>query len=55
MSDFDMADVERAVEILRRSGLVAYPTDTVYGLAVVPADDAAVEKLFAAKQRRPEV
>ena len=46
--------IKVAVDILRSGGLVAYPTDTVYGLAAVPTDDAAVEKLFAAKQRRPD-
>ena len=43
--------IERAAEVLRRGGLVAYPTDTVYGLAALPSNDEAVEKLFAAKQR----
>ena len=46
--------IKVAVDILRTGGLVAYPTDTVYGLAAVPTDDAAVEKLFAAKRRRPD-
>jgi L-threonylcarbamoyladenylate synthase len=45
------ADIERAVEILRNGGLVAYPTDTVYGLAALATDDRAVEKVFAAKRR----
>ena len=38
-------------EILRRGGIVAYPTDTLYGLAVDPRSDAAVERLFGAKAR----
>jgi L-threonylcarbamoyladenylate synthase len=46
--------LERAAEILRRGGLVAYPTDTVYGLAALPADDAACTRLFEAKQRAPD-
>jgi L-threonylcarbamoyladenylate synthase len=46
--------IERAVEVLRRGGLVAYPTDTVYGLAARPSDDQAVERLFAVKRRRPD-
>lgn len=41
----------RAVEVLRAGGLVAYPTDTVYGLGALPSDDAAIDKLFAAKKR----
>jgi L-threonylcarbamoyladenylate synthase len=50
----DALTIEHAVEILRGGGLVAYPTDTVYGLAARPSDDTAVEKLFAAKQRDPD-
>jgi L-threonylcarbamoyladenylate synthase len=46
--------IERAAEILRRGGLVAYPTDTVYGLAALPSDDAACTRLFEAKQRAPD-
>ena len=41
----------RAVEVLRAGGLVAFPTDTVYGLAVLPWDVDAVTRLYEAKQR----
>lgn len=37
--------------MLRGGGLVAFPTDTVYGLGCYPFDEAAVERLFAAKER----
>lgn len=50
----DAATLERATELLRRGGLVAYPTDTVYGLAADPRNDEAVRKLFEAKGRKPE-
>lgn len=40
-----------AAEILRRGGLVAFPTETVYGLGANALDSDAVEKIFAAKQR----
>lgn len=50
----DDATIQRAVALLREGGLVAYPTDTVYGLAVDPTNDDAVERLFAAKKRRPD-
>jgi L-threonylcarbamoyladenylate synthase len=36
---------------LARDGIVAYPTDTLYGLAVDPRSDAAVARLYAVKQR----
>jgi L-threonylcarbamoyladenylate synthase len=45
------AAIDRAVETLRRGGIVAYPTDTLYGLAVDPRREAAVERLFRIKGR----
>jgi L-threonylcarbamoyladenylate synthase len=42
------------VRVLRRSGLVCYPTDTVYGIGTAAGDDAAVRRLFAAKGRSPD-
>jgi L-threonylcarbamoyladenylate synthase len=50
----DPKTLDRALDVLQRGGLVAYPTDTVYGLAADTANDAAVEKLFEAKGRRPD-
>jgi len=47
----DETAIVRAVDVLRRGGLVAYPTDTLYGLAVDPRRDDAVARLFAAKGR----
>jgi L-threonylcarbamoyladenylate synthase len=41
----------RAAAILRSGGLVAFPTETVYGLGANALDPAALEKIFAAKQR----
>ena len=46
-------DVERAVEVIRQGGVVAYATDTLYGLAVDPRSAAAVARLFAVKGRQP--
>ena len=51
MNAISPADLQRAVEILRRGGVVAYPTDTLYGLAVDPRSDQAVQRLFAVKER----
>lgn len=47
----DDADLARAVQLLRDGGLVAIPTETVYGLAVRADDAEAVARLFAAKGR----
>ena len=41
----------QAAEILRGGGLVAMPTETVYGLGANALDAAAVARIFAAKQR----
>ncbi len=40
-----------ALDVLRAGGLVAFPTDTVYGLAVALQTRGGIEKLFAAKRR----
>lgn len=40
-----------AFDALQRGGVVALPTDTVYGLIAVAADDAAVERIYAVKAR----
>jgi len=45
------AALERAAEILRCGGLVALPTETVYGLGANALDRAAVERIFVAKSR----
>jgi L-threonylcarbamoyladenylate synthase len=43
--------IERAAQILRTGGLVAFPTETVYGLGADASNTAAVRKIFAAKGR----
>jgi len=43
--------IAQGVEVLRRGGLVAYPTDTVYGLGADPFNLSAVERVFEAKGR----
>ena len=45
------AALTEAVKILSRGGLVAFPTDTVYGLAAHPFRPGAVARLYAAKER----
>jgi tRNA threonylcarbamoyl adenosine modification protein (Sua5/YciO/YrdC/YwlC family) len=45
------AELRRAGEILRAGGLVAFPTETVYGIAVAATVPAAVERLYAIKGR----
>ena len=47
----DKAGIARAAEILRAGGLVAVPTETVYGLAARADSEAAVAKIYEAKGR----
>ena len=47
----DAEAIARAASCLRRGGLVAFPTETVYGLGVHALDRAAVRRLFDAKGR----
>jgi L-threonylcarbamoyladenylate synthase len=49
--EVDENHLRLAVENLQHGGIVAYPTDTLYGLAVDPRSDAAVRRLFEAKGR----
>ncbi len=47
----DSAAIARAVEILRSGGVIAFPTDTVYGIGAHGLIGAAVERLYAIKER----
>lgn len=44
--------ISEAVKVIRKGGIVVYPTDTVYGLGCDPFAGAAIAKLFEAKGRR---
>ncbi len=47
-------DLARAAQLIRAGGIVAYPTEAVFGLGCDPMNEAAIEKLLALKQRPPE-
>jgi len=46
-------EIARAAAILRAGGLVAFPTETVYGLGADATNRTAVQRLFAVKRRPP--
>jgi L-threonylcarbamoyladenylate synthase len=46
--------ISQALSILRSGGLVAFPTDTVYGIGCLALDGKAVESIYTAKDRPPE-
>jgi L-threonylcarbamoyladenylate synthase len=48
------AAYSRARDVIRAGGVIAYPTDTFYGLGVDPRNAAAVKKLFVVKGRRQD-
>ncbi|MGF0175780.1 L-threonylcarbamoyladenylate synthase [Streptomyces sp. Marseille-Q5077] len=47
------SDIEKAADVLRGGGLVALPTETVYGLGANAEDPAAVARVFQVKGRPP--
>ena len=50
----DAAGRAAAIEVLQAGGVVALPTDTVYGIAVALHTPDGIERLFAAKRRPPD-
>ena len=47
----NVAGIGQAAEILRKGGLLAFPTETVYGLGADAKQDLAVARIYAAKER----
>ena len=54
MTDRGDAAVARAVAVLRAGGVIALPTETVYGLAADVANPAAIARVYAIKGRPPD-
>lgn len=50
----DLKAIKRAADVLRAGGIVAYPTDTVYGLGANVFSPQALDKVMDAKQRPDE-
>jgi L-threonylcarbamoyladenylate synthase len=51
-ADVDIKEqIERGIDVLKSGGLVAFPTDTVYGLGACYNDCKAVERVFVVKRR----
>jgi len=46
--------IQQALDVLNKGGLVAFPTDTVYGVGALVFDGEAVESIYAAKDRPVE-
>ena len=50
----DDSRIREAVRLLNQGGLVAFPTETYYGLGVDPFNPEALQRLFQVKQRTPD-
>lgn len=44
-------DIEKACEVLKKGGVILYPTDTIWGLGCDATDPEAVKRIFRIKQR----
>ena len=45
---------EQILDVFKKGGIIAYPTETFYGLGVDPFNESAVKKLFQLKGREPD-
>lgn len=45
------AEVAKAAEVVKKGGLILYPTDTVWGVGCDATNEASIAKIFALKQR----
>lgn len=53
MMDFQY-DLEQCLKVLEEGGLILYPTDTIWGIGCDATNSAAVQKVYALKQRHDE-
>jgi L-threonylcarbamoyladenylate synthase len=45
------SQIQQALAVLKNGGILAFPTDTVYGLGALAFDNAAIESIYVAKDR----
>ncbi|MFC2382920.1 MAG: L-threonylcarbamoyladenylate synthase, partial [Porphyromonas sp.] len=48
---YEKADLDEAVETLRRGGIILYPTDTVWGIGCDATNEEAVRRIYDLKRR----
>lgn len=51
LSNRSIKEISTAAKIIKRGGVIAYPTDTVYGLGCNPKNKRSIKKLFEIKKR----
>ena len=54
MAEAPALSIDQAADCLRAGGVIAYPTEAVFGLGCDPRNEAAVRKILALKQRSPD-
>ena len=54
MKTLILEDTEKAAEIIKKGGLVAFPTETVYGLGASAFNKKAIDKIFKVKGRKQD-
>lgn len=47
----DHADINKAIEVLRKGGVILYPTDTVWGIGCDATNPEAIKRIYSIKQR----
>ena len=50
---YEKEDLEEALRVLRKGGVIVYPTDTVWGIGCDATNEEAVARIYALKQRAP--
>ena len=48
---YDAEDLREAVEVLKKGGIILYPTDTIWGIGCDASNSEAVKRIFALKER----
>jgi len=49
--DCDKEGIEKTFQVIKKGGIVVFPTDTVYGIGCNPYNANAVEKIYEIKSR----
>lgn len=51
MTELQLSDIKACLEILRRGGIIVYPTDTIWGIGCDACSSEAVKRIFELKKR----
>jgi len=51
-SGYDFSDdISRSIEVLKKGGLILYPTDTIWGIGCDATNSEAIKKIYSLKKR----